>query len=226
MDTVQKQTFSLPRFRYLNGQVLDVAVGYETHGQLNEQRDNAILICHYWTGTSHAAGRYTQDDPLPGWWDACIGPGKPIDTRQFFVVSLNNLGGCHGSTGPLTTNPATGQAWGPDFPTVTVSDWVRSQQLLADHLGITRFAAVVGGSLGGMQAMQWAIDAPQRLGAAVLIASAARLSAQNIAFTATMSSHEGVRSARETKTCSHSSTRLPQRASPDDTTRSPLGSSK
>lgn len=155
---------------------------YETYGQLNATGSNAVLICHALSGNHHAAGVYSEEDAKPGWWDACIGPGKPIDTSRFFVVSLNNLGGCHGSTGPLTVNPATGEPWGPDFPTVTVSDWVRSQMLLADHLGIERFAAVVGGSLGGMQAMQWAIDAPERLGSAVLIASAARLSAQNIAF--------------------------------------------
>ena len=155
---------------------------YETYGTLNETASNAVLVCHALSGNHHAAGYHSASDDKPGWWDACIGPGKPIDTDFFYVVSLNNLGGCHGSTGPLTVNPATGEPWGPDFPTVTVSDWVRSQALLADHLGIRRFAAVVGGSLGGMQAMQWAIDQPDRLGAAVLIASAARLSAQNIAF--------------------------------------------
>lgn len=155
---------------------------YETYGVLNGDGSNAVLVCHALSGNHHAAGFHSAGDAKPGWWDACIGPGKPIDTDIFFVVSLNNLGGCHGSTGPLTTNPETGEPWGPDFPTVTVSDWVRSQVLLADHLGIRRFAAVVGGSLGGMQAMQWAIDEPHRLGAAVLIASAAKLSAQNIAF--------------------------------------------
>ena len=123
-----------------------------------------MLICHALSGNHHAAGYHSADDSKPGWWDACIGPGKPIDTNRFFVVSLNNLGGCHGSTGPLTENPTTGEPWGPDFPTVTVSDWVRSQQLLADHLGIDRFAAVVGGSLGGMQAMQWAIDCARPIG--------------------------------------------------------------
>jgi homoserine O-acetyltransferase len=155
---------------------------FETYGTLNAARSNAVLVCHALSGNHHAAGYHASDDDKPGWWDTCIGPGKPIDTSRFFVVSLNNLGGCHGSTGPLSVNPATGEPFGPDFPTVTVSDWVRSQTLLADHLGIDRFAAVVGGSLGGMQAMQWAIDVPERIGAAVLIAAAAKLSAQNIAF--------------------------------------------
>ena len=155
---------------------------YETYGELNPAKTNAVLVCHALSGNHHAAGYHDNQDPKPGWWDACIGPGKPIDTSRFFVVSLNNLGGCHGSSGPLTVNPATDEPYGPDFPAVTVKDWVRSQILLADHLAIDCFAAVVGGSLGGMQAMQWAIDEPDRLRSAVLIASAARLSAQNIAF--------------------------------------------
>lgn len=155
---------------------------YETYGRLNGARSNAVLICHALSGHHHAAGYHHPDDRKPGWWDACIGPGKPIDTNRFFVVSCNNLGGCHGSTGPLSINPASGEPYGPDFPTVRVRDWVRSQARLADHLGIEQFAAVIGGSLGGMQAMQWAMDYPDRLRAAVLIASAARLSAQNIAF--------------------------------------------
>lgn len=155
---------------------------YETYGDLNAQRSNAILICHALSGTHHAAGRYRADDARPGWWDACIGPGKPIDTNRFHVVSLNNIGGCHGSTGPKSDNPETGRPYGPDFPTVTVKDWVITQAALADHLGIDRFAAVMGGSLGGMQALQWGIDFPDRVAAVIAIASAARLSAQNIAF--------------------------------------------
>lgn len=155
---------------------------YETYGRLNDAGSNAVLVCHALSGNHHAAGLHSEEDAKPGWWDACIGPGKPIDTDVFFVVSPNNLGGCHGSTGPLSVDPDTGEPYGPDFPTVTVLDWVRSQALLADHLGIARFAAVTGGSLGGMQAMQWAISEPDRIGAAVLIASAAKLSAQNIAF--------------------------------------------
>ena len=154
----------------------------ETYGSLNADRSNALLVCHALSGDHHAAGIHSADDRKPGWWDTCIGPGKPIDTNRFFVVSLNNLGGCRGSTGPGTPNPDTGQPYGPDFPLLTVRDWVRSQALLADHLGIDRWAAVVGGSLGGMQVMQWAIDFPERLRHAVVIAAAPRLSAQNIAF--------------------------------------------
>lgn len=155
---------------------------YETYGQLDSTASNAVLVCHALSGNHHAAGVYEDDDTRPGWWDACIGPGKAVDTDKFFVVSVNNLGGCHGSSGPPTINPATNQAYGPDFPTVTVQDWVASQLLLADHLGIQRFAAVIGGSLGGMQALQWAIDHSNRVHSVAVIASAARLSAQNIAF--------------------------------------------
>ncbi|MFV2089929.1 MAG: homoserine O-acetyltransferase [Pseudomonadales bacterium] len=155
---------------------------YETYGELNDAASNAVLVCHALSGNHHAAGFHDASDEKPGWWDACIGPGKPIDTSRYFVVSPNNLGGCHGSSGPLTTDPSTGRPYGPDFPAVTVKDWVASQAFLADHLGISRFTAIVGGSLGGMQAMQWAIDLPDRLHSAILIASAARLSAQNIAF--------------------------------------------
>ncbi|MDI4636497.1 MULTISPECIES: homoserine O-succinyltransferase MetX [Halomonadaceae] len=155
---------------------------YETYGTLNADGTNAVLICHALSGHHHAAGRHHQDDRKPGWWDAHIGPGKSIDTNRFFVVSLNNLGGCHGSTGPLSINPETGRPWGPDFPMMTVSDWVHSQARLADRLGIERFAAVVGGSLGGMQVMQWALDYPERIAHAAVIAATPRLSAQNIAF--------------------------------------------
>lgn len=155
---------------------------YETYGALNSAHSNAVLICHALSGHHHAAGVHSDEDRKAGWWDSCIGPGKPIDTDRFFVISLNNLGGCHGSTGPLSKNPKTGQEYGPEFPPVVVQDWVHSQAHLADHLGINQFAAVIGGSLGGMQAMQWAIDYPDRLRAAIVIASAAKLSAQNIAF--------------------------------------------
>ena len=155
---------------------------YETYGELNAEASNAILICHALSGDHHAAGYHAEADSKPGWWDSCIGPGKPIDTRRFFVVCLNNLGGCRGSTGPASINPSTGEVWGPDFPLVTVRDWVRSQALLQAHLGISRWAAVVGGSLGGMQVMQWAIDRPEAIGHAVVIAAAPKLTAQNIAF--------------------------------------------
>ena len=155
---------------------------YETYGTLNTARDNAVLICHALSGDHHAAGYHAEDELKAGWWDNCIGPGKPVDTNRFFVVSPNNLGGCGGSTGPLSINPATGRLYGPDFPLVTVRDWVESQARLADRLGIQSWAAVMGGSLGGMQALQWAIDYPQRLRHAIVIAAASKLSTQNIAF--------------------------------------------
>ena len=155
---------------------------YETYGELNHKKSNAILICHALSGHHHAAGYHSPEDQKPGWWDSCIGPGKPIDTNKFFVVSLNNLGGCHGSTGPSSINPETGEIYGSDFPSVAVEDWVKSQTMLSDHLGIQKYAAIIGGSLGGMQAMQWAIDYPERLDNAIVIAAASKLSAQNIAF--------------------------------------------
>lgn len=155
---------------------------YETYGRLNDQASNAVLICHALSGDHHAAGYHHEDDKTPGWWDHYIGPGKAIDTNVFFVVGVNNIGSCRGSTGPASINPATQQPYGPDFPMVTCADWVVTQAKLADHLGIDQWAAVVGGSLGGMQVQQWAIDFPSRLKHAVIIASAPRLSAQNIAF--------------------------------------------
>jgi homoserine O-acetyltransferase len=155
---------------------------YETYGELNAARSNAVLICHALSGDHHAAGYHTADDRKPGWWDTYIGPGKPIDTQRFFVVSLNNLGGCKGSTGPITPEPGSGRPYGPDFPFVTVRDWVQSQARLADALGIERWAAVIGGSLGGMQALQWTIDQPERIRHALVIAAAPKLTAQNIAF--------------------------------------------
>jgi homoserine O-acetyltransferase len=155
---------------------------YETYGELNDERTNAVLICHALSGDHHAAGFHSAEETKPGWWDSCIGPGKVIDTEKFFVVCPNNLGGCRGSTGPLSNDPATGQPFGPDFPMVTVRDWVRSQSALADYLRIDAWAAVIGGSLGGMNAMQWAIDLPERIRNCVMVAVAPRLSAQNIAF--------------------------------------------
>jgi len=162
----------LPRF----------SITYETYGELNEDASNAILVCHALSGDHHAAGYQSMEDRKPGWWETCIGPGKPFDTNRFFIVSPNNLGGCKGSTGPNTLNPETGRFYGADFPIVTVKDWVASQARLADALGIRQWAAVVGGSLGGMQVMQWAIDLPYRLRHAVVIAAAPKLSAQNIGF--------------------------------------------
>ncbi len=155
---------------------------YETYGTLNTAKSNAVLICHALSGNHHVAGKYSESDKYPGWWDNIIGPGKPLDTNKFFIIGLNNLGGCHGSTGPASTNPATGKPWGSDFPIVTVEDWVNTQARLADYLGIDCFAAVVGGSLGGMQALQWTLSYPDRVRHALVIASAPNLTAQNIAF--------------------------------------------
>ncbi len=155
---------------------------FETYGRLNAARDNAVLVCHALSGDHHAAGFHDPNDKKPGWWDNCIGPGKPIDTERFFVVCPNNLGGCAGSTGPLSENPRTGERYGPDFPIVTVRDWVESQARLADALRIERWAAIIGGSLGGMQALQWTVDYPTRVRHAVVIAAASKLSTQNIAF--------------------------------------------
>lgn len=155
---------------------------YETYGELNTQASNAVLICHALSGDHHAAGYHSLEDKRAGWWDNLIGPGKAIDTNLFFVVSLNNLGGCQGSTGPTSINPNTQKTYGPDFPIITVVDWVNSQAVLADKLGIRQWAAIVGGSLGGMQAIQWAISLPDRIRHALIIAAASKLSAQNIAF--------------------------------------------
>jgi homoserine O-acetyltransferase len=166
-----------------SGRVLEhYELVYETYGELNADRSNAVLICHALSGDHHAAGYYSGDDDKPGWWDRYIGPGKPIDTRRFFVISLNNLGGCAGSTGPRSINPASGKCWGADFPLLRVRDWVHSQARLADLLGIERFAAIIGGSLGGMQALRWALEYPDRVGHCIAIACALKLSAQNLAF--------------------------------------------
>jgi len=157
-------------------------LAYETYGTLNAARSNAVLVCHALNASHHVAGVYAGDPENIGWWDNLIGPGKPLDTNRFFVVGVNNIGGCHGSTGPASINPATGQPWGADFPVVTVEDWVEAQSRLATALGIDRFAAIMGGSLGAMQAMQWAISQPQRVAHSIVIAAAPKLSAQNIAF--------------------------------------------
>ncbi|MCF6282836.1 MAG: homoserine O-acetyltransferase [Candidatus Polarisedimenticolaceae bacterium] len=155
---------------------------FETYGTLNSKGSNALLICHALSSDHHAAGYHSMDESKPGWWDSCIGPGKPFDTNKFFIVCPNNLGGCKGSSGPNKPNPETGLPYGPDFPIVTVKDWVNSQQRLMQTLGINQWAAIIGGSLGGMQVIQWAIDYPSSLRHALVIASAPRLSAQNIAF--------------------------------------------
>jgi homoserine O-acetyltransferase len=155
---------------------------YETYGTLNAQRSNAVLICHALNASHHVAGTYADQPRSIGWWDNMVGPGKPIDTRRFCVIGVNNLGSCFGSTGPMSTNPDTGRPYGAAFPVVTVEDWVNAQARLCDALGIDRLAAVVGGSLGGMQALSWAIQYPQRIAHCVAIATTPKLSAQNIAF--------------------------------------------
>jgi homoserine O-acetyltransferase len=155
---------------------------YETYGTLDEARSNAVLVCHALNASHHIAGHHAGEPDNVGWWDNMIGPGKPLDTNRFFVIGVNNLGGCHGSTGPKSVNPATGAPWGADFPIVTVEDWVAAQARLADRLGIRQFAAVMGGSLGAMQALAWSLIYPDRLRHCIVIACAPRLSAQNIAF--------------------------------------------
>lgn len=159
----------------------DYTLMYETYGTLNADKSNAVLICHALNASHHVAGHYNEPKSA-GWWDNMVGPGKPVDTDRFFVIGVNNLGSCFGSTGPMHTNPATGKPYGAAFPVVTVEDWVAAQALLADRLGINQFAAVMGGSLGGMQALAWSIMFPERLRHCIVIASTPKLSAQNIAF--------------------------------------------
>jgi homoserine O-acetyltransferase len=171
-----------------SGAVLkDYTLVYETYGQLNADRSNAVLVCHALNASHHVAGVHADEQgrPLPkseGWWDNLIGPGKPLDTNRFFVIGINNPGSCFGSTGPMHTNPNTGKPYGADFPVVTVEDWVNAQARLLDQLGITQLAAVLGGSLGGMQALSWTLQHPQRVRHCVAVATAPNLSAQNIAF--------------------------------------------
>ncbi|TAL57301.1 homoserine O-acetyltransferase [Pandoraea sp.] len=154
----------------------------ETYGELNAARSNAVLVCHALNASHHVAGRYSDDPKTAGWWDNMVGPGKPLDTNRFFVIGVNNLGSCFGSTGPMSLDPTTGKPYGASFPLVTVEDWVNAQARVADAFGIERFAAVMGGSLGGMQAMAWSIMYPERVGHCLVIASTPKLSAQNIAF--------------------------------------------
>ena len=164
------------------GRLRDYQLSFETYGELNAQRSNAVLICHALNASHHVAGTYPGQAKSEGWWDNMIGPGKPVDTNRFFVIGVNNLGSCFGSTGPMHTNPDTGRVYGADFPVVTVEDWVEAQARLVDALGITQLAAVMGGSLGGMQALSWSLQFPERLRHAVVIASAPNLNAENIAF--------------------------------------------
>ena len=174
--------FAQPLQLQSGASLLDYMLMYETYGTLNADKSNAVLVCHALNASHHVAGVYADEPKSTGWWDNMVGPGKPLDTNKFFVIGVNNLGSCFGSTGPMHTNPATGKPYGASFPVVTVEDWVSAQARLADELGITRFAAVMGGSLGGMQALAWSIMYPERLRHCVVIASTAKLSAQNIAF--------------------------------------------
>jgi homoserine O-acetyltransferase len=178
----QRQHFTEPLPLRSGGRLEDYELVYETYGELNADRSNAVLVCHALSGSHHVAGHYADTPNSVGWWDNLVGPGKPLDTRKFFVIGVNNLGGCYGSTGPASINPATGAPYGGAFPFVSVEDWVDSQARLADALGITRFAAIVGGSLGGMQALSWTLQYPERVRNAAVIAAAPRLSTENIAF--------------------------------------------
>ncbi|MGB6100877.1 MAG: homoserine O-acetyltransferase [Comamonas sp.] len=166
-----------------SGAVLrDYRLAYETYGTLNADKSNAVLVCHALNASHHVAGSYAGQPKSEGWWDNMIGPGKSVDTQRFFVIGINNPGSCFGSTGPMDVNPATGEVYGADFPVLTVEDWVHAQALLLDRLGITRLAAVMGGSLGGMQALSWTLQYPERVRHAIVVASAPNLSAENIAF--------------------------------------------
>jgi len=180
--TPQKARFTEP-LKLTGGAVLpEFEIAYETYGELNAARSNAVLVCHALNASHHVAGTYAGEPDNVGWWDNMVGPGKPLDTNRFFVVGNNYIGSCFGSTGPTSVNPATGKPWGADFPVVTVEDWVAAQARLADHLGIECFAAVMGGSLGAMQALQWTLSYPERVRHSIVIAATPRLSAQNIAF--------------------------------------------
>ena len=178
----QKAIFDSPLQLDCGKELKKIELVYETYGSLNERKDNAVLICHALSGDHHAAGFNSPEDKKPGWWDVCIGPGKPFDTNKFFIVCPNNIGGCKGSSGPNTINLETGQLYGPSFPIVTVEDWVNTQNLLGDSLGIKKWACIIGGSLGGMQALQWTISFPEKVQNIISVAAASKLSAQNIAF--------------------------------------------
>ncbi|MCE2764719.1 MAG: homoserine O-acetyltransferase [Ilumatobacteraceae bacterium] len=181
-----RQFFTLPPERKLAidvGTVMEgVTTAYETWGTLNGDASNAILLCHAWTGDSHVAGRAGEGHPTPGWWEGAIGPGLAVDTDQFFVVCANVLGGCQGSTGPASPHPSDGKPYGSRFPVVTIRDMVRAQARLADHLGVRKWRAVIGGSMGGMQVLEWAVTFPERVGAIMPIATCAQASAQQIAW--------------------------------------------
>lgn len=155
---------------------------YETYGKLNKNKDNAVLVCHALSGNQHVAGRHKKTDKHPGWWDSLVGPGKPLNTNKFFVIGINNLGGNEGSTGPKSINPKTKKVWGSSFPIITVEDWVKTQKTLINYLGIQRLSSVIGGSLGGMQALEWNLQFPNEVKNTIVIAAAPNLTAQNIAF--------------------------------------------
>ena len=180
--TPQSMHFAQPLPLRSGATLADYTLVYETYGTLNAARSNAVLVCHALNASHHVAGRYADQPKDVGWWDNLVGPGKPLDTNRFFVIGVNNLGSCFGSTGPKQVNPATGKSWGADFPVVTVEDWVDAQARLMDALGIEQLAAVLGGSLGGMQALAWALRHPTRLRQCIAVATAPNLSTQNIAF--------------------------------------------
>ncbi|WP_442781544.1 homoserine O-succinyltransferase MetX [Collimonas fungivorans] len=178
----QSMHFATPLQLQSGALLADYTLVYETYGSLNADKSNAVLVCHALNASHHVAGVYQDDEKNVGWWDNMVGPDKALDTNKFFVIGVNNLGSCFGSTGPMHLNAATGKPYGADFPVVTVEDWVQAQARLADALGIVQFAAVMGGSLGGMQALAWSLLYPARLRHCVVIASTPKLSAQNIAF--------------------------------------------
>jgi homoserine O-acetyltransferase len=182
LATPRSMQFDAPLALQSGASIRGYSLAYETYGTLDADRGNAVLICHALNASHHVAGVYAGQDKSEGWWDTMIGPGKPVDTDRFFVIGVNNLGSCFGSTGPMHVNPDTGRVYGADFPVVTVEDWVNAQARLLDGLGIQRLAAVMGGSLGGMQALSWTLQYPERVRHAVVIASAPNLNAENIAF--------------------------------------------
>ena len=180
--TPQSMIFEAPLPLQSGASIRGYSLSYETYGTLNADKSNAVLICHALNASHHVAGVYADQANNVGWWDNMIGPGKSLDTNQFFVIGVNNLGSCFGSTGPMHVNPDTGRVYGADFPVVTVEDWVNAQARLLDALGIEQLAAVMGGSLGGMQALSWTLQYPERVKHAVVVASAPNLNAENIAF--------------------------------------------
>jgi len=180
--TPQQMHFAEPLALRSGARLADYTLVYETYGALNAQRSNAVLVCHALNASHHVAGTHAGQPKSEGWWDNLVGPGKPLDTDRFFVIGVNNPGSCFGSTGPMSPNPATGHPYGADFPVVTVEDWVDAQARLLDRLGIAQLAAVIGGSLGGMQALSWTLQHPQRVRHCLAVAAAPNLSAQNIAF--------------------------------------------